>query len=102
MVEFNVNCGKINLTIQAYPDNIRIIDSYKINSKKEMKKVIIEVLEKAPLYRTKRSIKSFVREWKCHNRFYNHNILKFRTKDCDFEGRQALYKKIFYLILGGF
>lgn len=36
MVEFKVK----GLTVQAYPDNIKIIDSYKIKTKKEMKEFL--------------------------------------------------------------
>ena len=98
MVEFKVK----GLTVQVFPDNIKIIDSYKIKTKKEMKMFLLEVFEKAPIYKTKRTMGSLLREWKCHNRFYNKGILVSHTKDCDLESKEALYRRFFYFFFGRF
>lgn len=98
MVDFEVN----GLTVQVYPDNIKIINSYKVNNKKEMKQILKEIIRKAPIYNRKRSFNALVREWKCHNRFYNMGILVSHTKDCDFETNEALYRRIMYFFLGRF
>ena len=58
MVEFEVN----GLNVQVAPENIRIVDSYKIKTKKEMENFLKEVFEKAPIYKTKRTMWSLIRE----------------------------------------
>lgn len=96
MVEFEVK----GLTVQVVPNNIKIIDSFKITSKKDMKKFLLEVFEKAPIYNKQRSIKSLIREWNCHNRFYKRGWFVSHTKDCDLESNEALYRRLFYFFLG--
>lgn len=98
MIEFEVK----GVTVQAYPHNIKIIDSYKINKKKEMKEILKEIIEKAPIYNRKRSFNALVREWRCHNRLYNIGWFVSHTKDCDFETNEALYRRFIYFFLGRF
>lgn len=98
MVEFKVK----GLDVKVFPDNIKIIDSYKIQKRKDIKEAILEILEKGCLYNTKRSIGSLVREWKCHNRFYNMGLFIPYTKDCDLEAKEALYRRFIYFFLGRF
>lgn len=71
MVEFQVN----KLTVQVTPYNIKIIDSYKITNKKQMKEILKEIIEKAPLFKSKRSVRSMVREWKTHNKCYKKRMV---------------------------
>ena len=98
MVEFEVK----GLKVQVSPENIRIFDSYKIKTKKEIESFLKEVFEKAPIYKTKRTMGSLIREWKCHNRFYNKGLFISHTKDCDLESKEALYRKFFYFFFGRF
>lgn len=98
MVEFKVK----GLDVKVFPDNIKIIDSYKIQKRKDIKEAIIEILDKSTLYYTKRSIGSLVREWRCHNRFYNMGLFVSHTKDCDLEAKEALYRRFVYFFLGRF
>lgn len=46
MIEFEVK----KLKVQVFPKNIKVIDSYKIETRKEMREFLTETLEKAPLY----------------------------------------------------
>lgn len=98
MVEFEIK----GLNVQVFPNNIKIIDSYKIKTKKEMKEFLLEVFKKATIYKTRRTMGSLLREWKCHNRFYKKGILISRTKDCDLESKEALYRRFFYFFFGRF
>ena len=98
MVEFEVK----GLNVQVSSENIRIVDSYKIKTKKEMKSFLEEVFEKAPIYKTKRTMGSLLREWKCHNRFYDKGLFINHTKDCDLESNEALYRRFFYFFFGRF
>ena len=58
MIEFEVK----KLKVQVFPKNIKVIDSYKIETRKEMREFLTETLEKAPLYYTKRTINALIRE----------------------------------------
>lgn len=98
MVEFKTN----GLTVKVTPENIAIINSYRIKSKKQMKIIIKDILEKAPIYKGKRSIRSLVREWRSHNIFYNRGWFVKHTKDCDLEAKEALYRRVVYFFLGRF
>lgn len=98
MIDFEVK----GLKIEVSPNNIKIYNSYKIKKKKEMKECITEILYKAPLYNTKRSINSLVREWRTHNIFYNRGWFLSHTKDCDLESNEKLYRRFFYYIIGRF
>ena len=98
MVEFEVK----GLIVQVFPNNIKIINSYKIKTKKEMESFLEEVFEKAPIYKTKRKMGSLIREWKCHNRFYDKGLFISHTKDCDLESNEALYRRFFYFFFGRF
>lgn len=98
MLEFEVD----GLKIAATPQNIKIIDSYKIQDKKQMKQIIKKILQIVPLYITRRTLGSLVREWRCHNRFYNLGLFKSHTKDCDLEAKERLYRRFVYFFLGRF
>lgn len=98
MIEFEVK----GLKIQSFPDNIKIIDSYKIKDKKLIKEAVIEILEKAPMYFSNRTVRSLVREWKAHNRLYEWGLFVSHTKDCDLEAKESLFKRFFYFFLGRF
>lgn len=98
MVEFET----YGVKAQVYPENIRIIDSYRIKDKKLMKKIILDILDKAPIYKTKRSIRSLIREWRSHNIFYNKGWFIKHTKDCDLEANESLYRRFVYFFLGRF
>lgn len=98
MIDFEVNKLKIEVTA----DNIKIIDSWKITKKKEMREMIEEILYKAPIYTTKRSVSSLVREWRSHNIMYNIGWFTRHTKDCDLESNEALYRRVIYFIMGRF
>lgn len=98
MIDFEVKGLKIEVTC----DNIKIHDSFKIKKKKDIKECVKEIIHKAPLYKSKRSVNSMVREWKAHNRFYNIGILKSKSGDCDLEAKQFFLIKLFYLIFGSF
>ena len=98
MIEFEVK----GLNVQVSPENIKIVDSYKIKTKKEMKSFLEEVFKKAPIYKTKRTMGSLLREWKCHNRFHKRGIFVSHTKDCDLESKEALHRRFFYFFLGRF
>lgn len=98
MVEFDVE----KLHVQVTPKNIKIIDSWKVTKKKDMKRIIKDIIYKAPIYNNCRSIRSLVREWRSHNIFYKMGWFVSHTKDCDLQSDEALYRRIVYFIVGRF
>ena len=92
--------NELKYEINSY--NLKIIDSYLIKDKVKMEETLKTIFNSYPQFQSERDIKSFIREWKAHNFFYNLHILRYKTKDCDFEAKQKWNYKILYLIFGGF
>lgn len=90
------------IDVEVVPDNIKILNSYKIKTKKEMKKYILKILDAAPLYQRNRSVNALVREWKSHNRLYNSGLFVEHTRDCDLQSKEALHRRFVYFFLGRF
>ena len=51
-------------------------------------------------YRSKRSVESWIREWKAHNRLYRLGLFKEHTKDCDLEENEKWYRRLAYWVIG--
>ena len=84
-------------TINSAAGVCSIKDGYLITSKAEMLRFINEHLTTAPF--NKRSVKSYLREWRAHNLLY---IWKFRiedVKDIDLDVNEARWRRFGYLIL---
>lgn len=85
--------------IQYNSRNIHIIDSYKVKNENDMIYILTQFKSKTG-FLSKRSIKSWVKEWKSHNRLYRLGLFKSHTKDCDLEENEKLHRLIAYQILG--
>ena len=79
--------------------NITIYDSYKIQNTEYME-VILSLFKLKTGYKTERSMKSWIKEWKAHNRLYKLGLFKKHTVDCDLEENEKLHRLIIYQILG--
>lgn len=88
---FEIHCSKTDMNI---------IDSYKVKTLKQMKKILIEALNTTILYKTKRSMTSLIDEWIAHNLLFKLNLFRKHTKDCNFESNQKIHIKFSYFILG--
>lgn len=76
-----------------------IYDSYLMkNVSKEVKEIIEERQEKK--YKTNRTLNSYIRETKAHNRLYKLGLFRKHTKDCDLEEDIKTWKEIAYFIIG--
>ena len=78
---------------------VSIIDSYKIHDKDTMW-VTLECFLRETNYESNRSIESWIKEWRSHNRLYNMGLFKEHTKDCELEENEKLHRLICYQILG--
>lgn len=78
-----------------------IHDSYSIEND-EIEDLIKEVIEvrKKNKYKVTRSVKSYVKEVKSHNKLYELGLFKTNTKDTDLEENIVWWKNIIYWIVG--
>lgn len=81
--------------------NIHIPDSYKIKSRKEMKRILKQIQSEYPECNVfKRNIWSLCSEWRAHNRLYRLNIESNRTKNVDLNYPLKWYIELAYNIIG--
>lgn len=85
MIKYNEEC-------------ITILDSYKVKGR-EMRK-ILEGFKVSTGYKSRRSMESWIREWRSHNFLYRLGLYRSHTKDCDLEEDIDLWHRIIYWILG--
>lgn len=85
--------------IQYNSKNVRIMDSYQVRNVKDMI-IVLRLFKIKTDYRSKRSLKSWIKEWKSHNRLYRLGLFRSHTKDCDLEENEKLHRLIAYQILG--
>lgn len=90
-----------DLEIEYNSSNIKLIDSYKIKNKSDMR-AILSTFKLNTGYKSKRSIRSWLREWRFHNRLYRLGLFKSHTKDCDLEENEKIHRRIIYFIFGRF
>lgn len=95
MKKININGVKIRYNSK----NIHIVNSYKIRNEKDMIFILLNFKQRTG-YCSKRTLKSWIREWKTHNRLYRLGLFKSHTKDCDLEENEKLHRLIAYQILG--
>lgn len=84
----------------TYRKNLtKIYDSYLMkNVPLEINNIIIERTErKLPITRT---LKSYIRETKAHNRLYKLGLFKKHTRNTDLEENIKWWKEIVYFIIG--
>lgn len=85
--------------IQYDSKNIHIVNSYLVNNKSKMFTILI-LFKEVTKYKSKRTLKSWIREWKAHNRLYRVGLFRSHTRDCDLEENEKLHRLIVYQILG--
>lgn len=79
---------------------ITIKESYKVKTKVYMEYLLnMFVIETG--YKSRRSMKSWIREWVAHNRMYRWGWFRSHTEDCDLEEDIVWWRSIVYFILGG-
>ena len=84
----------------TYKKNVtKVYDSYLMNNVAEEIKKIITIRKEKGL-QTTRSMKSYIRETKAHNRLYKLGLFKKHTKNTDLEENIKLWKEIVYFIIG--
>lgn len=96
----NVNEIEIEgVRIQYNSNFVRIVNSYLVTNENKMI-VILVLFKRRTSYRSKRTIKSWIKEWKSHNRLYRLGLFRVHTKDCDLEENEKIHRLIAYQFLG--
>lgn len=85
--------------IQYDKRTVRIIKSYEVKKKWDMLYILITFQEQTN-FQSKRSLESWIKEWKTHNRLYRLGLFRSHTRDCDLEENEKLHRLIAYQILG--
>lgn len=88
-----------DLYVNISENNIHLHDSYKINTTKEKKFILNEILEADNRVLQYRSFNSIIHEWKAHNVLYKLNFKRDRTQHSDIEFKQKLRFKILYFLI---
>lgn len=87
-------------TLIHYNDAVvTIVDSYKVTYEDEMYDILTK-FEYETKYYSKRSISSWIKEWKAHNRLYKLGLFRRHTKDCDLEENEKWWRLLIYEIIG--
>ena len=88
------------MEIVYYLSNIKIIDSYKVDTKAEINSIIEDILNSdfCPIQVKERTKVSLYREWKDYNRLYKFNLFRTHTKDVDL-GYEPWYRILCFFFL---
>lgn len=87
------------MKIQYTRNLTKIYNSFLMkNVAKEVEDIINERVDKN--LKTTRTLKSYIRETKAHNRLYKLGLFKSHTRNCDLEEDIKLWKEIVYFIIG--
>ena len=83
--------------------NTHVKNSYMLTTKKAIRVEVEWIIQARKMRKlpVTRSVNSYIREWRGHNKLYKLGLFKSRTKDVDLEENQNILLKIVWLILGG-
>lgn len=84
-------------------DNTKVIDSNSVKNDKSIRNMVEWLVEERKMrkYPITRTVDSYVREWKGHNRLYEMGIAKSHTKDVDLNENNNILEELLWKIIGG-
>ena len=95
MKEITINGVKIKYDRKG----VSIINSCKVTNTEDMI-IILRLFQLKTYYKSRRTLKSWVKEWKAHNRLYKLGLFRKHTKDCDLEENEKWWRLLAYQFLG--
>ena len=98
----NKGMNKINIlgvTIRFNENGVNILKSYEVTNVKDMI-IVLRIFKISTGYQSKRNLKSWIKEWKAHNRLYKLGLFKSHTTDCDLEENEKWWRLLAYQFLG--
>lgn len=96
------SCKILGVDIDFSKENIKIINSYTVTDKKQMKiilNIVKNIARKKNIFYT-RNIESWIKEWKTHNLLYKFHLFKKHTSDTDLSEDESKFRLFIYDILG--
>ena len=81
-------------------DKIKIEKSYIITNKEKMELILESIFERTEEFLVNREMKTFIKEWKYHNRLYKMHIFRKRNKNLTLKKEQSNWSKFMCVILG--
>lgn len=84
-------------------NNTQVKNSYLLSTTKAIKEEVEEIVDYRKMTKrpVTRSINSYVREWRGHNRLYKWGIARNHTRDVDLNENNNIIEELLWLILGG-
>lgn len=81
-------------------DTIKIEKSYIINNEEKMELILNSIFERTEEFFVLRKMKTFIKEWKYHNRLYKMHIFREKNKNLTLKKEQSKWSKFMCAILG--
>lgn len=97
IVEIDLRKDKVEIEYNS--GNIRIKNSYRINKIVDMI-VVLRIFQIRTGFKSKRSLRSWIKEWKAHNRLYKLGLFRSHTVDCDLEEHEKWWRLLAYQFIG--
>lgn len=84
-------------------NNTQVKNSYLLSTKNAIREEVEEIVDYRKITKrpVTRSINSYVREWRGHNRLYKWGIARSHTRDVDLNENNNIIEELLWLILGG-
>lgn len=84
-------------------NNTQVKNSYLLSTTKAIREEVEEIVDYRKMTKrpVTRSINSYVREWRGHNRLYKWGIARSHTRDVDLNENNNIIEELLWLILGG-
>lgn len=91
------------MEISYSQNNTQVKNSYLLSTKNAIREEVEEIIDYRKLTKrpVTRSVNSYVREWRGHNKLYKWNIARSHTKDVDLNENNNIIEELLWLILGG-
>ena len=81
-------------------NTIKIEKSYIINNEEKMELILNSIFERTEEFFVLRKMKTFIKEWKYHNRLYKMHIFREKNKNLTLKKEQSKWSKFMCAILG--
>ncbi len=91
------------MEINYSQNNTQVKNSYLLSTKNAIREEVEEIVDYRKMTKrpVTRSINSYVREWRGHNRLYNWGLFRNHTRDVDLNENNNIIEELLWLILGG-
>lgn len=86
------------ITVSDNYSNCKVVNSYKIISRKTQKILLRKILEEYPVFQAS-PVRSYIREWRAHNTLFRWGVEEDRTRDVDLNINEKKFRRLCYFFL---